>query len=426
MQGWVYSHPDGGRSLKSSFAEELLILECIDVLVLTETHSVNPVFSKKVSLLAHTDLSVHWAGVAFISHANSGWSCSDSHVLVPGYAMLVKLHHKRSTESLWLLGVYGNNSSVLGVNSTVQQSLTAFYQALKFSLSVAVASIPDWSSCFTAGDWNFVSHPGDHSHPSMEPVPKAVIHDFAHILDLCSMKDVTGLYPSPSNWTHCRPHCVQPGVVVYSHLDHIYCPLESWFPGDPTSLPTLWSDHSLVWVDCMLIRPHVQMAIPADRLPHISSLDDSFWSSIMQAYRSLSALPITLPRWSAFKRMVLSLGVLAKHRCSSLKGKNWLAAFRGGQLSPEDLDSALSWLHHKPRARAQSDWHRRCPAAAPEWDAPPPVAHMSWVPSAESPWLDSMFAPLAHLISKPVPDAPLAPVCNPGIIEKALLRRMLA
>ena len=426
MQGWVPSDPDGGCTLKSSFAEELLLLERIDVLVLTETHSVNPVFSKKVSLLAHTDLSAQHAGVAFISRADSGWSCSDSHVLVPGYAMLVKLLHKRSTESLWLLGVYGNNSSVHGVDSTVRQSLTAFYRSLKFSLSYAIDSIPDWSSCFAAGDWNFVSHPGDRSHPSSEPVPKAIIQDFTHILDLCSMKDVASLYPSPSGWTHRRPHHVQPGVVVYSRLDRIYCPLALWFPGEPTSLPTLWSDHSLVWVDCVLIRPCVQMAVPADHLPHVSTLDDEFWSSALQAYESLCACPISLPRWSAFKRSILSLGISSKHRHSHRKGRNWLAVFRGSQLSPKDLDSALLWLHHKSPSRPHHDWSCRWPAAAPEWDSPPPATCLTWSPSVESPWCGSTLVPLARLISQPSSAPVASPSCNPSVIEKALLHRMLA
>ena len=426
MQGHVFSDPGGGRSLKSSFAEELLILERIDVLVLTETHSVNPTFSKKVTLLAHTDLSDRRAGVAFISRADSGWSCDDSRVLVPGYAMLVKLHHRRSTESVWLLGVYGNNSSVDGAPSTVRKSLVSFYRSLKLSLSVAISTIPGWSSCFAAGDWNFVSHPADRSHPSSEPVPKYVIRDFAVILELCSMKDTAGLYAFPAGWTHRRPHRTRPGLVVYSRLDRIYCPSESWFPDVPVSLPTLWSDHSLVWADCRLLRPRVQMAVPADRLPSIPSLDAVFWSSVLSSYTALVAAPVTLPRWAGFKRSVLALGTSSKTRLSLAKGRNWLAAFRGGQLSPEELDSALSWLHHKPASRSLRDWRRVWPSAVPEWDLPPPVARLSWMPTAENPWASSTAVKLVYSAPSPAVALPAPPACLPGVIEKAILRRMLA
>ena len=426
MQGRVFSDPGGGRSPKSSFAEELLILEHIDVLVLMETHSVNPAFSKKVTLLAHTDLTDRRAGVAFISRADSGWSCEDSHVLIPGYAMLVKLCHRRSTESVWLLGVYGNNSSVGGVTSTVRRSLVSFYCSLKFSLSVAISSIPGWSSCFAASDWNFVSHPADRSHPSTEPVPRSVLWDFALILELCSMKDTAGLYPFPTGWTHRRPHQTRPGLVVYSRLDRIYCPSVSWFPDVPVALPTLWSDHSLVWADCRLLRPRVQMAVPADRLPRVSSLDDAFWSAALASYAALVSAPITLPHWTGFKRSILALGVSSKCCLSRGKGKNWLAAFRGSQLSPEELNSALSWLHHKPAARSRRDWAMVWPSAVPLWDLPPPLARLSWVPTVESPWASSTSVKLVYSTSSPALALPPPPTCLPGVIEKALLRRMLA
>ena len=417
MNGREY-RKDSGCAPKSTFAEELLILERIDVLVLTETHSVTPVFSKKVSLLAHTGLTESSAGVALISHANSGWSCLVSRVLVPGHAILVKLHHSRSTESLWLLGVYGDISS--------RAALISFYRTLKFALARAVSTIPDWSSCFATGDWNFVAHPDDRSSPAYTPVPNSVLRNFSCIQDLCLMKDSAGLYPLPSGWTFKRAVRSSPDSFVFSRLDRIYCPQDNWFPDLPVSLPTLWSDHNLVWVDCTLSKPRVQMAVPADRLPNISSLDDEFWASALSRYRAMVASPVSLPRWTAFKKEILSLGLSARRRRSAAKGKNWLATFRGDPMSPEDFDSAMSWLHHKPPARSCRDWSERWPAAAPLEARLPSIARLAWIPTPVSPWASStkvkvLLPPPSRAVSPADP-----PACRPGVIERALLRRMLA
>ena len=156
MRGRV-STIDNNRVNKSVYAEELLILERIDVLVLTETHSTDFVHSRKTILLAQSGLTDHSAGIAFISRSDSRWSCTDSRVLIPGHTMLVHLYHKRSTESIWLLGVYGDASS----------SLPLFYSSLLLHLAVAIDSIPGWSGCFAAGDWNFVTHSEDHSPPAL-------------------------------------------------------------------------------------------------------------------------------------------------------------------------------------------------------------------------------------------------------------------
>ena len=228
---------------KSVFAEELLLLERIDVLVLTETHSLDFTHSRKVKLLAQSGSSDRSAGVAFLSRADSGWSCLDTRVLIPGYAVLVKLHHGRSTESLWFLGVYGNAST----------SLSAFYSSLLLELAMVVDSIQDWPGCFAAGDWNSVSHPEDHSPPGSNSVPRSVKNNFDHILDICMMKDVAGPNAFPSGWTHEMLN--NNGVHTCSRIDRIYCPIDNWFPDDPVSIPNLWSDHTLVWTDCVLSKP---------------------------------------------------------------------------------------------------------------------------------------------------------------------------
>ena len=145
---------DGQPTLKSSLAEEILLLENIDILVLTETHSVDFSVSCKSTLLGHTGISSTHASVAVISSSRSGWYCTDSHVLIEGYALLLRLHHRRSAESLWILGVYRDTSDA-------NRSLHSFYSNMADALAAVVLGIPDWRSCFAAGDWNFVLHSED-------------------------------------------------------------------------------------------------------------------------------------------------------------------------------------------------------------------------------------------------------------------------
>src|SRR5882757_8894918 len=91
-----------GSSLrpKMPFAEDLLALESIDLLILTESHSLLP---PKVSLgttvLGHTGLTDSSAGVTVIARSMHNWSCTHSEVLIPGHALLLQLHHGPSTET---------------------------------------------------------------------------------------------------------------------------------------------------------------------------------------------------------------------------------------------------------------------------------------------------------------------------------------
>ena len=408
---------DGRHFHKFPFAEELLLLENIDILVLTETHSTDFQHSRKASVLYQSGVSTSRASITVISRADSGWSCTDSRTLIPGYAALVKVHNHRSTESLWLLCVYANNSG------NAFPTLTKFYSFLLLALARSIDSIPDWTHCFAAGDWNFVSHPED-AQPRRPAPARALSRAFSNILTLCNMRDVAGFEPLPRGWTfRGRSH----GVDTLSRIDRLYCPTDDWFPEDPVSLPTLWSDHSLVWADCTLSRPKVQLAVPADHLPPPTRLDSSFWSSVMSAYSELVSSPVTLPRWSAFKKEVLRLGVQSKSRSSASKGKNWLAAFRGDALSPDEFDEAVPWLSHKPRPRPRWLWSMRWPAAAPEYVVPPHRPVPAWHPSPESPWFRSTLVPNRPAVGLP----PFArgsppPPCPDGAIERAILHRLLA
>ena len=321
---------DGQPTLKSSLAEELLLLENIDILVLTETHSIDFSVSCKSTLLGHTGISSTRAGVAVISSSRSGWYCTDSHILIEGYALLLHLHHRRSAESLWILGVYGDTSDA-------GRSLRSFYSNLADALAAVVLDIPAWRGCFAAGDWNFVLHPEDR-------IPTSANHrvpfrsDFDYLLDVCSMSDAAGPDPFPRGWSYRysknNSHC-------YSRLDRVYCPSTSWSASAPTSVPTLWSDHCIVWANCTAISPKVQMAIPASHLPDPIKLDDLFWSDTLKAYSALTNTPISLPSWSSFKKQVLSLGSQSKARRKHHNTKHWEAALRGDQLSRDDLTSAL-------------------------------------------------------------------------------------
>ena len=325
---------DGQPTLKSSLAEEILLLENIDILVLTETHSVDFSVSRKSTLLGHTGISSTRASVAVISSSRSGWYCTDSHVLIEGYALLLRLHHRRSAESLWILGVYRDTSDA-------NRSLRSFYSNMADALAAIVLGIPDWRSCFAAGDWNFVLH-------SEDRIPASANHrvpfrsDFDYLLDICSMSDAAGPDPFPRGWLYRysknNSHC-------YSHLDRVYCPSTSWSASAPTSAPTLWSDHCIVWADCTAISPKVQMAIPASRLPNPVKLDDLFWSDVLKAYSALTDTPISLPSWTSFKKQVLSLGSQSKARRKHHNTKHWVAALRGDQLSRDDLTSALSDMY---------------------------------------------------------------------------------
>ena len=414
----IQGRVDSSKKAKSYYAEQLQALEKIDLLVVTETHSLDFVCNKGTSVLCQSGISNEKAGVALISHASHGWLCDNVRILIPGYALLAHLTHRRSTESLWFLCVYADNSKR-------HTSLTTFYRLLLSRLAAEIHSIPSWPGCFAAGDWNFVEHPDDRAPRSPLPVPSAISQNFDKIKAICSMRDVAGPEPFPSGWTQATWHA---GLTYKARLDQVYCPDTLWFPTDPISLPTLWSDHNLVWVDCTLSRPRVQMAVPADRLPPIPKLDPKFWADVLAIYKTMSQTTVNLASWTAFKRSVLALGVSSKHRLQRSKGNNWLAALRGDQLSQTDFDSAVAWLNRGPRPKSSPIWRCQWPAATPSEVVPPWRTRLRWEPSLNSPW----FSTTVVLTVPPPPGLPARPPCSaptdpdPDIIAHAFAQRMIA
>ena len=183
-----------------------------------------------------------------------------------------------------------------------------------------------------------------------------------------------------------------------------------------------WSDHYLVYADCMISSPVVQIAVPAWRLPPVSCLDDCFWSDVLEKYQLLVASPITLPTWTSFKSSVLSAGVSASRRVGRAKTKNWRAALHGDRLSSEELDDAISWFMGgapspadvpAPFKAAGPLRHCNWPLAAP-WAASKPVAPVpSWLPTPSSPWFSTTVVPLRYRARPcqrgPAPSADEAP-----------------
>ena len=416
MQGRVYTR-DGPRSAKIQFAEELILLEKLDLLVLTETHSLSLLHSRRIVTLCQSGISDCKLGVAIVAHASGSWECLDSHTLIDGHVIMAHLRHRRSTESFWMMAVYGDISGDNG-------NLTDFYRTLTGRLCKFVKKQKDWAGCFAAGDWNFASCREDRTRSSSTATPRAILKLHDDITYLCAMRDTLGEDAPPGQWTH-----VQRGTTPSSksRLDRIYCPTKNWFPDEPSTLPTPWSDHYLVTVTCTVNRPKVQIAISAPRLPDVDKLDNIFWKQVMSAYTTLTLSPITLQTWTSFKRSVLTIGVSSKARISRSKGRNWLSAFRKSELSEEELDSALRWLHHKPTKRPKWLWNRQWPSAAPEWIHTPSKAVLKWVPSPESPWYTTTLiqAKLIHP-DGPIPGRTLAPRVDPSVMETALIRRMNA
>ena len=113
---------DQGSKGKMRFAEQLMTLENIDILVLTETHTTSLPCSRRVQVLEQSGLAAR-AGVAMLVKAGAGWDVLHKEVIIPGYAIMVQVSHRMSRESFWILGVYGDTSRG-------QTSLAEFYERL--------------------------------------------------------------------------------------------------------------------------------------------------------------------------------------------------------------------------------------------------------------------------------------------------------
>jgi len=371
---------DGKLTPKAPFMEQLMLLERLDLMVLTETHTDVPVLSGGQVILGYTSLTEAQAGVAVVAHSNGGWTCDEQITLVDGYALLLHLSHRVSRESFWLLGIYADNTR--GVNSLVD-----FYVTLRKRLSAFVASLlgGTWSGCVAAGDWNFVEHPNDRS-PASAPSPRMgrLLEIFSDISALCGFRDVAGYGPHPRGWTYSQ---VAANYKIFSWLDRIYIPHDGWVAEPPYVLSTNWSDHRVVVSDLIVTKPAVQVARPAPRLPDLDGLDRSktFWPDVLVAWRDIEREgKATLERWSTFKETVLRKG-LAEHASFKWKGsKYWRSAVRKEELAPDEIWDTVRGLarpERPTRAQEPTKWK----AAIPKYDTPP-APRKCFCPSRSSPW----------------------------------------
>ena len=357
---------NGSRFAKLPLAEDIMAVEKVDILVLTETHTMDLAPSLRTRILGQTGISDSRGGVAIIARSSDGWTCNESYTLVDGYAILVNVTHHKSTESFWILGVYGDISS--------HSSLESFYQLALDSLTIAISPFVEegsWTGCLAAGDWNMVSHPSDRipARP-FSAYESRVSALFDDLVTLCSLSDAAGPGPSLRGWTH---KYARGPTISYARLDRIYRPMRGWSSSAPVTFQTNWSDHRFVWSDCIITRPRVELAVPAARLPAV--LDKTFWSETDALYDKLCSGPITLPTWSSFKKNVLSAGVRCKSRRQSSWNKDWSAALRGDPIPVDMVSTAILALARPtpspPRRRGPRTWR----SAAPELVQPPSARH---------------------------------------------------
>ena len=406
MLGRKYNSPNGLMP-KFPFADNLLALERLDILALQETHcdDSGPPESRRSITLAHSSISRLAAGVALISPANSSWTCTANHVLVPGHALLAQLYHKKSTESLWVLCAYADSSS-----------LVDFYNKLVISLSSFISSLPvdTWKGCIALGDWNMVEHPHDRA-PQKAPdsVFRRRLRIFSDFKALCCAQDTAGpsAFPRGISFHH--------RATTYSAcLDRVYFPHKLCTAGKPSTIPTLWSDHCLVWAPIHITNPQVELAKPAPRLPDLPTLaaNKPFWSSVLRDYEELATSEITLTRWVSFKASILEHGLRAKSSAHSSRTKNWKCLLRG-DLVPED--DPVDAIRHNgfsipPPHNARAP-HVRWPSAVPSIPAPLPPSlplprHSRWPAACLTlpPWRSSD----SHAPS-PVTPPDNSPSCGP-------------
>ena len=413
MLGRKFNSSDG-LVPKFPFADNLMALERLNILALQETHcdSLGPPKSRCSITLAHSGISHIAAGVALLTPANSSWSCIASHVLVPGHALLAHLHHKKSTETVWTLCVYADSSRLLD-----------FYQELVTSLSSFVSSLPakTWPGCVALGDWNMVEHPHDRvPQKAPDSIFRHRLCIFADLKALCCAQDAAGPRPFPRGISfHHR-------ASNYSaRLDRVYFPWQTCTAGRPVTVPTLWSDHCLVWAPVHITNPRVELAKPAPRLPDMSTLDRHrpFWASIVAAYETLAASDVALPDWMSFKQTVLDQGLRAKAASRSSRTKNWKSLLCGDLVPEDDLVDAIQHNGftvappHNPRAPFQ-----RWPSAIPDDlipppPPPPPPRHSRW-PAAHPPlppWRSSSLCADSPIAPPPLSATPpLSPPPGPA------------
>jgi len=367
---------------KMRLVEHLLTLEDIDILVLTETHTVTLPVSRRVQVLEQSGLA-HRAGVAIVVKAGSGWEVLHKEVIIPGYAVIVNASHRTSRESLWVLGVYGDISRG-------QSSLVEFYDRLNGRLEALVRqqARTHWGGCFAAGDWNFVEYAGDRfptAHPDRAPI--RLLTTFNSIKALCSLVDTAGADPAPPLWSYSKATA---HGRVYSRLDRIYRPAQGWLAGEVTPLDTGASDHRLVLVPVYPKKPKIEKARPAPRLPSLEILDKSrkFWPAVLLAWNVLTNHgPITLEKWAEFKGIVLDVGLTEVRAMKKSSKRDWVAALKKEAIPPGMIMSAVTsankqlWAARRPPARTAPKWQ----CAVPSYEIPPQTSK-HFTASQTSPW----------------------------------------
>jgi len=369
MNGRTRIGASGLTEKKLPFAEKLLHVERLDVLILTETHTGSLDVSDSTVVLSQTGLAEAKARLAVVTKNNGDWYSDQEEILIPGYALLTHLCHRRSVESFWLLAVYADTSNSYA-------SLVTFYQQLLRSLCTFVSDQPvdTWRGCFAAGDWNFVEHDGDRF--PFRDRPSKVVHikaTFEEIKRCCKMVDSSGSASAPRLWTYSK---MTASGKSFSRLDRVYMPDRGWTLSGSDVLSTNWSDHRVVVATVMVTTPKVQRAVPALRLPSLPLLDRSgtFWPSVLQEWGAMSSLPsVTLESWTAFKSSTLAAGIAARNHTQKDKRKDWVSALRKEKvLLDEALSAATKALRdlrstERGRCRPAVIW----PTAVPGYDSPP-------------------------------------------------------
>ena len=253
-----------------------------------------------------TGKSTASARVAILAPNYGSWSCLQTLTIVLGHAILTQLNHYRSTETFWLLAVYADVSNGHASLLTFYTELCNFLADLVYSPEHSVS----WTGCLAVGDWNAVEHPDDRT-PCEKPLAtyRAIRRALTHVKSLCHLQDAAGPNACPQGHTFSRTSL----APWTSRLNQIYHPLDSWWANKPTVIPTLWSDHKLVWAECGITAPWVQIAKAAPCLPDTNELTKSkdFWGPVLEKYADLANGTVTLETWMAFKKDVLTLGLKA-------------------------------------------------------------------------------------------------------------------
>ena len=394
---------------KMPFAERLLVLEGLDLLLLTETHVETLVASPSVRILGQSGMASK-AGIALLTSARSSWAAIAHVDLVPGYAMITRVAHKQSREEFWLLSVYGDTSGGFA-------SLRRFLGLLRESLRVFIASGPGmgWEGCLAAGDWNFVEFSGDR-FPARESHVRAapLVEIFNDIRTLCRFTDAAGDEASPRQWSWSGR--TQDGMS-YSRIDRIYVPTEGWSACAPVPVATNWSDHRVITAELTRLQPRVEKAVPAPRLPSLDLLARShvFWPKVLASWTQSTATgPMNLERWTDFKTEVLSVGLATSKAMRKAGKRDWRRALREENLSPSEAAEAMrrasNRSHSGSAPRVRPGGGPPWPEAVPGREARPHRPRTSFVPSTTSPWQVPVYAPPgSRADTSPPPDVGKAP-----------------